>query len=38
VSREPEVRIFDDDADRERYLGLVETVARKFGWRLLAYC
>jgi putative transposase len=32
------VRIFDDDADRERYLGLVETVARKFGWKFIAYC
>jgi len=25
-------RIFDDDIDRERYLGLLGGVARKLGW------
>ena len=31
-------RIFVDDIDRERYLGLLAEVARKLGWRCLAYC
>ena len=32
------VRIFDDDIDRERYLGLLAEVCGKFGWRTLACC
>ena len=32
------VRIFDDDFDRVRYLGLLADVCEKFGWRVLAYC
>lgn len=30
--------IFTDDFDRERFLVLLEKVARKLGWRVIAYC
>jgi len=30
--------IFTDDHDRERYLGLLALVAKRLGWRCLAYC
>jgi REP element-mobilizing transposase RayT len=30
--------IFTDDHDRERYLRLLADVARRLGWRCLAYC
>src|SRR5436305_8155101 len=30
--------IFVDDFDRERYLALLEKVAKKLGWRVIAYC
>jgi putative transposase len=31
-------RIFTDDHDRLAYLERLETVARRYGWRVLAYC